>query len=118
MFDLVGQDVSAAKGVIQTIKRLTRAARDARIKVIYLTMGYAPDLSESGGPGSPNWYKEFGLAAMNKHPEYKGKFLIRGSWDADIVDELKPASGDIVVQSHVTAGSGGRTSTWCSRPST
>jgi ureidoacrylate peracid hydrolase len=97
MFDLVGQDVSAAKGVIQTIKRLTRAARDARIKVIYLTMGYAPDLSDSGGPGSPNWYKEFGLAAMNRHPEYKGKFLIRGSWDADIVDELKPASGDIVV---------------------
>ena len=98
MFDLVGQDVSAARGVIQTIKKLTRAARGASVKVIYLAMTYAPDLSDSGGPGSPNWYKEFGLAAMNRNPEYKGKFLIRGSWDADIVDELKPAPGDIVVQ--------------------
>jgi len=98
MFDLVGQDVSAARGVIQTIKKLTRAARGASVKVIYLAMTYAPDLSDSGGPGSPNWYKEFGLAAMNRNPEHKGKFLIRGSWDADIVDELKPAPGDIVVQ--------------------
>jgi len=98
MFDLVGQDVSAARGVIQTIKKLTHAARGANVKVIYLAMTYAPDLSDSGGPDSPNWYKEFGLAAMNRNPEYKGKFLIRGSWDADIVDELKPASGDIVVQ--------------------
>jgi len=98
MFDLVGQDVSAAKGVIQTIKKLTHAARGANVKVIYLAMTYAPDLSDSGGPDSPNWYKEFGLAAMNRNPDYKGKFLIRGSWDADIVDELKPAPGDIVVQ--------------------
>jgi len=97
MFDLVGQDVSAAKGVIQTIKKLTDAARRANVKVIYLAMTYAPDLSDSGGPGSPNWYKEFGLAAMNRNPEYKGKFLMRGSWDADIVDELKPAPGDILI---------------------
>jgi len=97
MFDLVGQDVSAAKGVIQTIKKLTDAARSANVKVIYLAMTYAPDLSDSGGPGSPNWYKEFGLAAMNRNPEYKGKFLMRGSWDADIVDELKPAPGDVLI---------------------
>lgn len=97
MFDLVGQDISGAKGVIHTIKKLTRAARGANIKVIYLVMTYAPDLSDSGGPGSPNWYKEFGLAAMNRHPEYRGKFLTRGSWDARIVDELKPSSEDIVI---------------------
>ena len=98
MFDLVGQDVSAAIGVIQTIKKLTRAARAKGVKVIYLCMSYAPDMSNSGGPGSPNWHKEFGLAAMNRHPQYRGKFLIRGSWDADIVDELKPEEGDIVIE--------------------
>jgi ureidoacrylate peracid hydrolase len=97
MFDLLGQDISAAVVVIETIKRLTNAARSAGIRIIYLTMGYSPDLSDSGGPTSPNWYKELGLSAMNRHPEYAGKFLIRGGWDADIVDELKPLPGDIVV---------------------
>jgi len=97
MFDLVGQDISAAKGVIETIKKTTEAARAAGAKVIYLTYEYAADMSDSGGPGSPNWYKEFGLAAMNKNPKYKGKFLIKGSWDAAVVDELKPQPGDVVI---------------------
>lgn len=97
MFDLVGQDISAAKGVIQTIKKTADAARAAGAKVIYLVYEYAADMSDSGGPGSPNWYKEFGLVAMNKNPQYKGKFLIKGSWDAAVVDELKPQSGDVVI---------------------
>lgn len=97
MFDLVGQDISAAKGVIQSIKKTTDAARAAGAKVIYLVYEYAADMSDSGGPGSPNWYKEFGLVAMNKNPQYKGKFLIKGSWDAAVVDELKPQLGDVVI---------------------
>jgi len=34
---------------------------------------------------------------MRKKPEFKGKFLIRGTWDEEIVDELKPQAGDIVI---------------------
>lgn len=97
MFDLVGLDISGAKGVIENNKKIIDAARAAGVKVIYLKMSYAPDLSDSGGPGSPNWHKEFGLVMMRKKPEYKGKFLIRGSWDEKIVDELKPQPGDIVI---------------------
>ncbi len=98
MFDLVGQDISGAKSVIANNKQIITAARKAGIKVIYLLMSYTPDLSNSGGPGSPNWYKEFGLAMMNKKPEYKGKFLIEGTWDEAVVDELKPEPGDIVIR--------------------
>lgn len=97
MFDVVGQDISAAKVVIQTIKKTADAARAAGAKVVYLVYEYAADMSDSGGPSSPNWYKEFGLVAMNKNPQYKGKFLIKGSWDAAVVDELKPQPGDIVI---------------------
>ncbi len=97
MFDLVGQDISAAKGVIASIKKTADAARSTGAKVIYLVYEYAADMSDSGGPGSPNWYKEFGLVAMNKNPQYKGKFLIKGSWDAAVVDELKPQPGDVVI---------------------
>lgn len=98
MFDLVGQDISGAKSVIATNKKIIDAARKTGIKVIYLLMSYEPDLSNSGGPGSPNWHKEFGLVMMNKNPEHKGKFLIRGTWDEAVVDELKPEPGDIVIR--------------------
>lgn len=104
MFDLVGQDVSGAKSVIQAIKKVSDAGRAAGVKVIYLNMTYQPDMSDSGGPGSPNWHKEFGLVAMNKDPKYKGKFLISGTWDAAVVDELKPRAGDIVIEKRRYSG--------------
>lgn len=104
MFDIVGQDVSGAKSVIQAIKKVTDAGRAAGIKVIYLNMTYQPDMSDSGGPGSPNWHKEFGLVAMNKNAKFKGKFLISGTWDAAVVDELKPKAGDIVIEKRRYSG--------------
>ncbi len=98
MFDVLGQDISAAKKVTRTIKKLADAARSTGVKVIYLAMQYARDLSDTGGPGSPNWHKELGIVSMNKDKRYKGKFLMKGSWDAAIVDELTPVDGDIVIE--------------------
>jgi len=98
MFDLVGQDISVAKNVIEANKKVIEAARAAKIKVIYLLMSYEPDLSNSGGPDSPNWHKEFGLVVMRQKPELKGKILIRGTWDEAVVDELKPKPEDIIVR--------------------
>jgi ureidoacrylate peracid hydrolase len=98
MFDLVGRDISGAGNVTRCVKKLADATRVAGVKVIYLKMCYAADMSDSGGPDSPNWHKEFGLVAMNTNPAYKDKFLIRGSWDAEIIDELKPHPGDVVVE--------------------
>ena len=98
MFDLVGQDISGSKNVIETNRKVIEAARAAKIKVIYLLMSYEPDLSNSGGPDSPNWQKEFGLVVMRQKPELKGKILIRGTWDEAVVDELKPKPEDIIVR--------------------
>jgi len=80
------------------------ACRRRGIKVIYLRMGYLPDLSNAGGPESPNYHKELGLVAMRRHPELKGKFLIAGTRDWEIIDELKPGPGDIVVDKHRYSG--------------
>jgi ureidoacrylate peracid hydrolase len=98
MFDLVGQDISGAKKVIATNKKVIEAARTAKIKVIYLLMSYEPDLSNSGGPDSPNWHKEFGLVMMRQKPEFKGNILTHGTWDEAVVDELKPKPEDIIVR--------------------
>jgi ureidoacrylate peracid hydrolase len=98
MFDLTGRDISQSDRVIRNIKKMSDAARSADIRIVYLKMCYSPDLSDSGGPGSPNWHKEFGLSAMRLNPAFEGKFLIKGTWDAEIVDELKPQPGDVIVE--------------------
>jgi ureidoacrylate peracid hydrolase len=97
MFDLSGLDISGAQQVIETQKRLLHAAREASVQVVYLVMGYDKDLTTSGGPDSPNWHKELALLLMRKRPELKGKVLTQGQWDWEVVDELKPQSGDLVV---------------------
>jgi ureidoacrylate peracid hydrolase len=97
MLDLAGRDIAGAPRVIDSVKQVLDAARQARIPVVFLQMGYQPDLSDGGGPGSPNWHKELGIRMMNCRPELKGKLVTVGSWDFDIVDELKPQPDDLVI---------------------
>jgi len=97
MLDLAGRDISAAPRVVDSIREVIESARNAGIPLVFLQMGYQPDLSDSGGPASPNWHKELGIRMMNCQPELKGKLITIGGWDFDIVDELKPHPGDLVI---------------------
>ncbi|HTC88082.1 MAG TPA: isochorismatase family protein [Bryobacteraceae bacterium] len=97
MLDIAGADLSGAPAVVSVIGRILSAARRAQIPVFYLQMGYKADLSDSGGPESPNWHKELGIRMMNSTPELKGKLVTEGTWDFAIVDELAPQPGDIVI---------------------
>lgn len=96
MFDLWDIDVSKNQKVIEPIKRITSIARAKGFKVIHIAHQYSPDLHDSGGPSSPNWHKRM-LTSYHKHPEWRDKLQFRGTWGADIVDELKPQDGDILV---------------------
>ena len=95
MIDLWGLEISSE--IIAPIKKITSIARAKGLKVIYITHRYSPELHESGGPNSPNWYQE-ALTLYREHPEWRDKLLIRGTWGAEIVDELKPEEGDIVIE--------------------
>ncbi len=97
MLDISGADISGAPRVINLISQLLTAARNTGMPVVYLQMGYKADLSDSGGPESPNWHKELGIRMMNCRPELKGKLVTEGTWDFAIVDELAPQPGDIVI---------------------
>jgi|SRR5579871_6251733 len=97
MLDLGGVDISGAPRVIGVIRPLLDAARAASIPVIYLQMGYKPDLSNAGGPNSPNSHKELAMRLMGQRPELRGKLLTEGTWDFNIVDELAPRPGDLVL---------------------
>ncbi len=72
--------------------------------VIYFQNGWDSDYVEAGGPGSPNWHKSNALKTMRARPELQGKLLAKGGWDYELVDELKPVPGDIVL--HKTRYSG------------
>ena len=98
LLDIAGHDISGAAPVIETNRRLIGAARAAGVKVVYLVICYKPDLSDAGDETSPNHHKELARVLMRARPELAGKLLIDDTWDAQIVDALKPAPGDIVIR--------------------
>jgi len=95
--DRAGFDVSTTGPVIQQIKKAIAVARAAGIPVIFFQNGWDPEYVEAGGPGSPNWYKSNALKTMRKKPELNGSLLAKGTWDYDLVEELQPQPGDIVI---------------------
>ncbi|MFI5283915.1 MAG: cysteine hydrolase family protein [Candidatus Dormibacterales bacterium] len=97
MLDLAGIDVRPAHDAVENTRMVCTEARAARLPVIYLTIGYPPDLSTAGGPDSPNPQKELALRLMRERPELRGKLLTFGSWDFDVVDGLTPQPGDTVI---------------------
>jgi ureidoacrylate peracid hydrolase len=84
-FAKLGLPSSRHMTVIPTIQRLREVAHSHHLKVIYLRVGFNENYSDSG--------------ILVDEPTKKLKGFIRGTWDAEILDELKPdaSKGDIVV---------------------
>ena len=100
MFDRAGADISGAQKAIAPTAKVLGAARQAGIKIVYLKMGYRPDLSDLGAPDSVNRTRhlKFGVGQTIRAPDGReSRVLIRDTWDTDIVPELKPQAGDIVL---------------------
>jgi len=109
MLDIAGADLSDAQRVVRTTRNVVEGARRANVPVVYLQMGYKPDLSNSGGPNSPNWHKELAMHLMNQRLELRGKLLTEGTWDFEIVNELEPKAGDLVIVKTRYSGFAGTT---------
>jgi ureidoacrylate peracid hydrolase len=100
MFDRAGVDISGAQKAIAPIAKVLAAARQAGLKIIYLKMGYHPDLSDLGQTDSVNRTRhlQLGVGQKNQAPDGReSRVLIRDTWDTDIVPELKPQPNDIVI---------------------
>jgi ureidoacrylate peracid hydrolase len=97
MLDLAGVDVGRAGEVVANAALVCEAARSASVPVIYLTIGYPPDMATAGGAESPNPRKELALRLMRERPELRGKLLTFGTWDFAIVDRLAPQPGETVI---------------------
>ena len=95
--DLAGFDVSATRPVIDNIRIAVAAARTVGIQIIWFQNGWDQQYVEAGGPGSPNFHKSNALKTMRQRPELHGKLLAKGGWDYQLVNELVPEPGDIVL---------------------
>lgn len=90
MFDKAGIDISCIQGAIAPTRAAVEAARRAGLRVVYMKMGFQPDLSDLGAEDVPNGF-------LFLHLGVKDGVLARGTWATDIVDELTPAEGEPVI---------------------
>jgi ureidoacrylate peracid hydrolase len=107
MFDRAGIDISMIQGVVDPIARVLEAARSEGVKIVYLKMGFQPDLSDLGPPDSPNRVRHMLLdvgKTIRSPDGAEGQILIRDTWNTDIVPALKPRAEDVVMYKHRFSG--------------
>ena len=107
MFSRAGIDISAIRGVVGPIRRVLTAARGSGVQVVYLKMAFQPDLCDAGPPDTPTWLKHLRLGVGDPVTAPDGsesRVLVRDTWNTDIVDELAPEPGDIVLYKHRYSG--------------
>ena len=97
-FDLIGADISLNQKIIGACKNVINEARLKGATILYLRMALSQDLSDAGPQDSPSYRKSRILPLINKSPELKEKIYFDGSWGAEIIDDLKPDPGDIVIK--------------------
>lgn len=96
-FASAGIDISGIQAAIEPTRRVLAAARRAGIPVVYLKMGFSSDLSDVGGPESPNWIKHLPLRAGESLGAPDRRALVRNTWNTEVVPELAPAPKDVLV---------------------
>jgi ureidoacrylate peracid hydrolase len=98
MFASKGLPIDAARATIEPTAQVLDAARAAGMAVVYLKMEFKRDLSNLGGPDAPNRDKHLGFGVG------AGDFLIEGTWNTDIVPELAPKPGDVLISKQRYSG--------------
>jgi nicotinamidase-related amidase len=89
----LGNDVSQLLKVVEPLAALLEAARTAGVLVIHTREGHRPDLSDC----PPAKLRRGAPSQRIGDPGAFGRILIRGEYGHDIVDELAPVDGEIVI---------------------
>lgn len=91
--EALGNDVSLLRKAIGPTQKMLEAARKKKMLVIHTREGHRPDLSDL--PQSKKLRGHLKTGIGDKGP--MGRILVRGEYGHDIVDDLKPAAGEPVV---------------------
>ena len=86
-FSKLGLSVEIHMQPVPSIQRLRQLAEEFHFPVVFTRENWNEDYTDSG-----ILLDQYPAAALK---DIKG--MIRGSWDADIIDELKPGPSDVVV---------------------
>ncbi len=99
-FDQVGYDLAHAPRTIAQVARVVAIARDAGMVIAFIQSGFDTHHNVVGGPTAPVWHKSEAQILMHQRPELAYKLITDGTWDYEIVDELKPRPecGDLVIK--------------------
>jgi ureidoacrylate peracid hydrolase len=100
MFDRAGIDISGVQRAVGPTAKVLRTARQAGMSIVYLKMGYRPDLSDLGPANSVNRVRhlKLGVGETVQAPDGReSRILIRDTWSTDILPELAPQAGDDII---------------------
>ena len=88
--ELLGNDVSLLWAAVDPLRAVLAAAREAGMTIIHTREGHRPDMTDC--PPA-----KFARGEFIGTDSPKGRILIRGEYGHDIVDDLAPAPGEVVL---------------------
>ena len=91
---MAGVDVSRLRQTIAPVQALLAAARAAGVRVIFTREGHQPDLSDCP-PDKLARSRAAGAEIGSIGP--LGRLLVRGEWGHDLIDDIQPLGGEIVI---------------------
>lgn len=103
--DREGADLSIVRRTIPATRSALAAARKADMRIVYLKMGFQPDLSDVGTRDSRNWINNRDVGTSVTSPNgAPSRILIRETWNTEIIPELKPAPADTIIYKNRFSG--------------
>lgn len=107
ILERAGVDIAPIQRAVPPIQKVLEAGRGAGMPIVFLKMGFHPDLSDLGPEDGPfrEHHRGFGAGTSVQAPNGEPSgLLVRDTWNTEILPELAPKPGDTVLWKHRYSG--------------